>query len=358
MRVCILGSGLSALTLAKALLGQNICVDIFPSKKKPLLNISRTIGISKSNFDYFNSNIVNIKKLCWRINKIEILTENLNQEKVLNFENDKNQVFSIVKNSKIYEVVEKSLSKNKNFKKINKNNYFNLLNKYDLVINTDYFNSITKKYFNKKIQKDYYSYAYTSTIIHKNIINHTATQIFTKYGPLAFLPVSNTETSLVFSIKKYKEITNQDLIKLVYKYNFNYDIKKIEKFYNFKLEAINLRNYYKDNILAFGDLLHKIHPLAGQGFNMTIRDIKILLDIIKYKSDLGLPIDISVNKEFEKKSKAKNMIFSNAIDLLYEFFNLESKTNNNLLSKSVKLLGKNPSINKIFKKFADNGIIF
>ena len=38
------------------------------------------------------------------------------------------------------------------------------------------------------------------------------------------------------------------------------------------------------NILAFGDLLHKIHPLAGQGFNMTIRDMTNLIKIIKIKS--------------------------------------------------------------------------
>ncbi len=357
MRVCILGSGLSALTLAKALVGQNIFVDIFSSKKKSTLNFSRTLGISKSNLDYFNNNIVNIEKICWKINRIEILTENLHKEKVLNFENESNELFSIVKNFKIYEAVEKNLLKNKYFKKIYKNNYLNLLNKYDLIVNTDYFSSITKKYFNKKILKDYYSYAYISEITHKKITNRTATQIFTKYGPLAFLPISNTQTSLVFSIKK-KNITTQDFVKLVNQHNFKYEIKEIKKFDFFKLESHSLRNYYQGNILAFGDLLHKIHPLAGQGFNMTLRDIKILLDIIKNKIDLGLPIDISVNKEFEKKSKAMNIIFSNGIDFLHEFFNLESKTNSNLLSKSVKFLGKNPSINKMFTKIADQGTIF
>ena len=358
MRVCILGSGLSALTLAKALVGQNIFVDIFCSKKKTELNFLRTIGISKSNFDYFNNNIVNIEKICWKINKIEILTENSNKEKVLNFENNNNQLFSVVKNFKIYQAVEKSLLKNKNFRKIFKINNSNLLNKYDLIINTDYFNSITKKYFNKKILKDYNSYAYTSIITHKKIINRTATQIFTKYGPIAFLPISNTQTSIVFSIKNNKEIINQDLNKLVNKYNYKYDIKKIEKFYFFKLISLNLRNYFQGNILAFGDLLHKIHPLAGQGFNMTIRDIKILLEIVKYKIDLGLPLDISVNKEFEKKSKARNIIFSSGIDIVHEFFNLESKTKNNILSKSVQFIGKNPSLNSIFTKIADNGSIF
>ena len=358
MRVCILGSGLSALTLAKALVDQNVFVDMFSLKKKPLLNSSRTIGISKSNIDYFNDNIVDIENISWKINKIEILTENSNREKVLNFKNNKNHLFSVVKNFKIYEAVEKCLKKNKKFRIIYNNYNFNLLKKYDLIINTDYFNSITKKYFNKKILKDYKSYAYTSTITHKKIINRTATQIFTKYGPIAFLPISNTQTSLVLSIKNNKEIINQDLIKMVNKYNFKYDIKKIEKFYFFKLISLNLRNYFQGNILAFGDLLHKIHPLAGQGFNMTIRDTKILLDIIKYKIDLGLPLDISVNKEFEKKSKARNIIFSSGVDIVHEFFNLESKTNNNMLSKSVQFIGKNPTLNSMFTKIADNGSIF
>ena len=48
-----------------------------------------------------------------------------------------------------------------------------------------------------------------------------------------------------------------------------------------------LRNYIHKNILAFGELIHRIHPLAGQGFNMTIRDIKSLSNIIDQKLYLG-----------------------------------------------------------------------
>ena len=57
-----------------------------------------------------------------------------------------------------------------------------------------------------------------------------------------------------------------------------------------------------------------------------------------------------MNDQFEKKLKHKNYIFSNVIDLIHEFFNFERKYNNSILSKSVSLLGKNPSINKIFTK--------
>ena len=61
---------------------------------------------------------------------------------------------------------------------------------------------------------------------------------------------------------------------------------------------------------------------------MTIRDIKILLEIIKNKIDLGLPLNSSVNQEFQKKTKHRNFIFSNGIDFIYEFFNNESKLDN------------------------------
>ena len=109
--------------------------------------------------------------------------------------------------------------------------------------------------------------------------------------------------------------------------------------------------------MAFGDLLHKVHPLAGQGFNMTIRDIKVLLKIIKKRLDVGLLLDSSVCSEFQKEIKHKNFIFSNSIDFIHEFFNLERRIKGNALSKTVQFLGKNPTINKLFTKIADRGVI-
>jgi 2-octaprenyl-6-methoxyphenol hydroxylase len=97
--------------------------------------------------------------------------------------------------------------------------------------------------------------------------------------------------------------------------------------------------------------------LAGQGFNMTIRDVKIFTNIIKDRIDLGLPLDSSINQEFEKKLKHKNFIFSNSVDFIHEFFNIERKTNNKILSKSVQFLGKNSFVNKVFTKIADKGIL-
>ena len=355
MKVCILGDGLTGLTLAKALVNQKIYVDLVSQRKKSPLNNNRTIGISKSNIEYFNTNIINIKKIAWNLKKIEIFSDKLKKEKLLNFENKNEFLFSIIKNNKLYEILNTSLKKNKFYKKILPKKDLNLLENYNLIFNTDYENFITKKYFSKKITKIYNNLAYTTIIKHNKIENNIATQIFTKRGPLAFLPISNFETSIVYSINYSDGIKDINISELINLYNLKYKIQKIEKVNFFELKSFNLRSYYHKNILAFGDLLHKIHPLAGQGFNMTIRDIIILTNIIKEKTSLGLNLDKSVNIEFEKKLRHKNYIFTNGIDFIYEFFNIERKIKSNILSKSVQKLGSYSSFNKIFTSIADRG---
>ena len=155
MTICILGNSLTALSLAKALINYKIDVDLIFNKENYKINDGRTIGISKNNVDFFNTNIINIKKLIWNIKTIEIFSENLKKEKLINFKSDKNQLFSIIKNYKLHQLLYKELSKSKFFKlkfQIEKN--LSYLNKYELVINCDPFNFITKSYFSKKYLKN------------------------------------------------------------------------------------------------------------------------------------------------------------------------------------------------------------
>ena len=357
MKVCILGDGLVSLSLAKTLANQAINVDIFGNKKRNINDKLRTLAISKNNVEFFNNNIANIEKLLWNVRRIEVFTENLQKEKLINFEKDNKNIFSIIRNFELDNFLISELKKNKCVK-FKKNFDFKNLNesKYKLIINCENNNLITKKFFYKKDKKNYYSYAHTTIVKHKKLLdNCVAFQIFTKDGPIAFLPTSPKETSVVFSARGNEKI---DLKKVIKKYNNRFEIIKISNVASFKLTGSNLRSYYHKNILAFGDILHRLHPLAGQGFNMSIRDIKELLKLIKFRKNHGLDLDKSICVDFEKNTKHKNYIFSNSIDFLYEFFNFESKNKSNLLSKVVQVLGKNNKANKLFTKFADEGIIF
>ena len=365
MNICIIGDGLTALTLAKNLVNKKINIYFYNKNKIENLTSSRTIGISKNNFNFLRTEVHKIpKKLFWAIKKIEIYSEKLEKEKLLKFENDKNNLFYIVKNHALYTSLINELSKNRFFtkKKIrNKLFYENFQknNKYDLIINCDSNNFLSEKFFTKKIDKNYENVAYTTILKHKKIKNDVATQIFTKNGPIAFLPISNIETSVVFSLDtKTTKFRESDILNLINKNNPKYQIQKTLKLSNFRLYSSNLRNYHHKNILAFGDLLHRIHPLAGQGFNMTIRDIKTLSLIIQNRIELGLQLDESVFSEFEKKTKNKNFLFSKSIDFIYEVFNFDKKIKSKSFDNILKKIGKNSKLTNYFIKLADKGINF
>ena len=362
MNVCIIGGGLTSLSLAKNLINKKINVHIYHENKIQKLTPSRTIGISKNNLEFFKKEIHEIpKQNCWEIKKIEIYSQKLKNENLLNFENKKNNLFYMVKNNDLHESLKKKVFKNKFFNRTIIKKTFNeeQLNKkeYDLIINCESNNFLAKKYFTKKIEKNYFNVAYTAILKHKKIENNTAVQIFTEFGPVAFLPISKNETSVVCSLDvKNRKFTNVDIIELINKNNPKYQTTNIFGLSSFKLSSSSLRKYHHKNILAFGDLLHRIHPLAGQGFNMTIRDIKILSELIQSKIELGLHIDTSILDDFEKQTRNNNFMFSNGIDFIYEFFNIEKKLKSKNLIKILKIIGKNNKFNNILIKFADRGV--
>ena len=363
MNICVIGNNLTSLVLSKALVNKKINVTIFCNYRKKIFKSNRSIGITRKNIDFLKNNILKIDKKYFNpIEQIEIYTEKNSKKKILNFNEKDKYLFHLIKADTLYKLFKKDLSNKKNFKikKIKKKNFYENVYKdenFDLIINCEKENLITKSLFSKKINKDYYSDAYTCIIYHKKIFNNKAIQIFTKYGPLAFLPLSNNETSIVFSIYKKKEnIDKKKIIELIKSYNNLYFIKKFSKFEKAQLRFSSARNYYNGKILLFGDSLHQIHPLAGQGFNMTLRDLEVLLNEIQNKIDLGLSIDTSVLDEFQKKTKHYNLIYSSGVNFIQDFFKYDNKFQNKYSDKIINLLGKNKFINNFFVKVANRGL--
>ncbi len=363
MNIALIGESITSLILSKILTKKNINVSLFFERNNLIKQSLRTIGISKNNIDFLKKNNIDVSKLSWPIKGIKIFKEINRQNELLNFKNDKNNLFSLIKNKDLFNLLKKKLSKNKSLKKfVIKNNfdYQKILKnkKYDLIINCDVRNNISKNFSHRKIDKDYNSFAFTTFINHNSCKNNFATQIFTKNGPLAFLPYSKNQTSVVFSLINNNSFLNSDVEKLVKEYNNYYKINSFSKFEKFKLSFSVARSYYFNNILFFGDNIHKIHPLAGQGFNMTLRDIKILENIIDQKLALGLSLDKTILKDFESKTKHLNFLFSSSIDIIHEFFKFENKIGNKYSEELIKYLGKNRLFNKYIPNIADRGLFF
>jgi 2-octaprenyl-6-methoxyphenol hydroxylase len=360
MKICVVGNNLTSLVLSKALINEKINVTVFTLSERKTYNSNRSIGITKKNIDFFNGKILKInQKFLNSINHIEIYVEN-KKEKILDFYNSGKDILNLIKAERLFKLLKTDLNKRKNFKikKITENKFcknFLLSDTFDLIINCEKDNIINRKFFSKNFKKDYHSFAYTCIVHHQKLKNNKAIQVFTKYGPLAFLPLSKNSTSIVFSTYNEKKVDLKNIENLIKFYNKLYKIKKISKIEKVNLKFSSARDYYKGKILLFGDTLHRVHPLVGQGFNMTLRDLNVLLIEINKRLNLGLPLDSSVLNEFQKKTRHTNLIYSNGINFIQDFFKMDSKLKNICADKFIKNFGKNRFINNLLIKTANRG---
>ena len=360
MKVCIIGNNLSALLLSKVLVNKGIkvelCYELNKKKTNFKRNYSRTIGLSNSSIDFLKKENILKANNTWNINEIELYRQS-QSKKFLNFKSEK--CFSIITYKNFLELLEKSLIREKNFKKtkifLSKNFLNQIKKKNEIIINTENSNFICKKYFSNQIKKDYKSFGFTTILTHSKVSNRSAIQHFTNHGPLAFLPVSNSKTSVVFSIFNKKLFNDEKkIIDLIKSFNKKYNIKRLEKLEKFPINLSLSRNYYFKNILSFGENLHKIHPIAGQGFNMTIRDTKELSSLIKENLELGLNLS-AVLEKFEKRRKNSNFLFASGINFFHEFFKFTNKYNFGAIDGIFKLIDDNKYIKNKFQNYADKG---
>ena len=346
MKSCLLGNNLTNLVLANILLKKKINVDIIYQDKSPSIrNTIRTIAISNENYKFLKENIKGISNFGWPTKKIKIYSTKNKSSELFEFENKNQSNFFLLKYSQLYNLVKK----NKILKFIKLKNYnLNIIKKldYNLIINSEQNNSITKKYFQKRVEKNYKSLAHTVIINHKKIENKIATQIFTKNGPLAFLPLSNTQTSIVYSNNSTKLMDKLSLLKIINNHNHQYKIINISEVESVGIKFLVLRDYFFKNVLSFGDLIHRVHPLAGQGFNMTIRDIKSLSNILEENIKLGIDDGEIIAQKFQENNKHINFMYGLGIDTINSFFKLDNKLQNNLSEPIFKILKGNKFLNK------------
>ena len=89
---------------------------------------------------------------------------------------------------------------------------------------------------------------------------------------------------------------------------------------------------------------------------MIIRDIIKLSEIIDEKNNLGLVIDKNIYKEFEKKTKSLNSVFSLGIDLIYELFRINKNlVPHNISRNIISFINKNKKIKDLSIKYANFG---
>ncbi|MED7818652.1 MULTISPECIES: FAD-dependent monooxygenase [unclassified Francisella] len=180
----------------------------------------------------------------------------------------------------------------------------------NLIIACDGANSSMRKMLNVSAQTTDYKQDAIVFDIQTDLDNqNTAYERFMTDGVLAMLPKSKTTMGCVWTVDRdnSKEKLNldknefQEMIQDRFGYRLG-QIKVATKPAVFPLYLVQSNDVYKDNILFFGNALHFLHPVSGQGMNLSIRDIGFLYDLVK-DSDFSQNSIANVLVEFEKVRK-------------------------------------------------------
>ena len=382
-KICIIGSGLTGSTIAYLLSKFKLQIDIVDDNYKK--KISTKLALSKSSLDQLhNSGLKEIKKKSNPIKNIYLYDSysEINLEKDLKFSSsNKEKVLAyIIDSTTLLSDLNKSLRNlnNINFIKkkissISDNNIFKTITfedfskkNYSLVILTSRNNLELLPKINLKtiIDKSYNEDAYVFSISHKKIINNSARQFFLKDGPLAFLPISCEKTFVIWSIKKdsfnKKYVSNKNYLLNFFNKNFKELFKRINSVSDisvFNLDYVfNELKQFKRTLL-FGDIASKIHPIAGQGWNMTLRNAFSLVKVIKDFEDLGLEIgnNIFIEKYLDEV-KLNNFAFTTLIDGIRKIFDIKIDGYASMRKNTLSIIDKNYFIKNNLAKVADKGL--
>ena len=132
---------------------------------------------------------------------------------------------------------------------------------------------------------------------------------------------------------------------------------KKEKEFNYKLSCWKLDLNFIVNPTAYrtiliGDAAHSIHPLAGQGFNLSLRDCSSVIRSLEINLKLGQDLGENSILEFYKNDRLPKTIAMTAItDFLFYGFTSKSKKTQSFLSGGMETLNKS-NLKNIFRDYA------
>ena len=182
-----------------------------------------------------------------------------------------------------------------------------------------------------------------------------AYQKFMQDGILALLPILTDEYSVVFSLNdnildEYKKLDDaMFLLKLKKDLGEMFgDIDLLSKRQYFPLSMKINESLISDRVILIGDAAHQVHPLAGQGLNLGLRDVIELDELLnsnkKYHHDLGLKQFL---KKYNRNRKTDILSLTYLTNHLSHIFSSQSPIPEFVINFGLNKINQNHLIKKI-----------
>ena len=182
-----------------------------------------------------------------------------------------------------------------------------------------------------------------------------AYQKFMQDGILALLPIHTDEYSVVFSLNdyildEYKKLDDaMFLLKLKKDLGEMFgDIDLLSKRQYFPLSMKINESLISERVILIGDAAHQVHPLAGQGLNLGLRDVIELDELLKahqkYHHDPGLKQFL---KKYNRNRKTDILSLSYLTNQLSHIFSSQSRIVDFVVNLGLNKINQNHLIKKI-----------
>jgi len=143
----------------------------------------------------------------------------------------------------------------------------------------------------------------------------TAYERFTKHGPLAMLPMPDNRYKCVWVlptgvVKAYEKLDDEMLLEKI-QATFGYRLgrfRKLGKRLVYPLHFSYARKQTAHRLVLLGNAAHTMHPVAGQGYNLSLRDVDVLAQVLMQAGD-----DFASEKTleiYEKKRHADQLFMT------------------------------------------------
>lgn len=167
-----------------------------------------------------------------------------------------------------------------------------------------------------------------ATVQHERSHEGVAVELFLPGGPFAMLPMTDNRSNVVWSEQKDRAARfmalDDDAFLAELKLRFGDWLGEVELTgprFSFPLSLQQAERYTDTRFALIGDAAHAMHPIAGQGLNMGLRDVAAFAQVLVDAHRLGLDIGSqAVLRDYERRRRFDNVTLGAVTDGLLRLF--------------------------------------
>jgi 2-octaprenyl-6-methoxyphenol hydroxylase len=198
--------------------------------------------------------------------------------------------------------------------------------------------------------------AIVTTVAHEREHNGRAEEHFLPAGPFAILPLTGKRSSIVWTettreAERIVALPDAEFhAELEKRFGLHLgDIEVAGRRRAFPLGLFTARSFIAERLALIGDAAHIIHPIAGQGLNMGLRDVAALAEAIADAARLGLDIGgMDVLERYQRWRRFDTMTMGVATDGLNRLFSNSSDALRLMRDLGLGVVERLPALKRVF----------